>query len=323
MLRLRGYLNLYEVYADLYSLFYDEINMQSLKNREKVTIIGAGWLGLPLARALTQECFSVIATKRDPQAVQELQNQYGTATLNFEAFDASTVHKHSSETIPNGDAQYRKLFLDRHIIITIPPSAYPGKAASDSSHSYPQAIQSIVAKAVEFGAKTIFFTSSISVYGKSSGLINEELPPMPLSSNAKAIVEVEKLLLTQKSLSTIILRLGGLIGNGRHPIYALSGKKAIAEPNNAINLIHITDVIAAIIALLKRPKTLQHQVFNIVTPVNPNRKAYYEAVAQHLSLPQPHFSTEQSSLKRVIDGNRITEKGDFFYQVLDLIKAPC
>ena len=147
---------------------------------------------------------------------------------------------------------------------------------------------------------------------------------MPQTLSAKAIVAAENALKNGKTPVTI-LRLAGLIGNGRHPIFSLQGRSNIRSPFNAINLLHIDDLIGAIETLIARNGKISSEkafeVYNIVTPTHPNRMSYYQAIARYLNLPIPTFEDPRPELKRIIDGGKITEQGDFHYQILDLVHA--
>lgn len=310
---------------------------------KKVTIIGAGWLGTPLAHSLLRSGFHITTTKRNIQESRNnnsnlegeklfLDSQADPIILReYSDFILQKIRLSKEETAEYG--KYTKLcqqlFEDRQIIITIPPSLFlkGTKTASGdlqiSPFSYAQMISYTAELAEVFGASEIIFTSSTSVYGNSSGIIHEGLPAMPKTESAKAIVQAEIALKNNLSIPVTILRLAGLIGNGRHPIYHLSGRKNITEPYNAINLLHIHDLITAIEALLLRDKQNRpYEIFNIVTPYHPKRDSYYQAMAKKLDLPLPLFEQPRPLLKKIIDGQKITEEKDFNYQVADLLQAP-
>lgn len=284
--------------------------MKNLEN--KFSIIGAGWLGEPLLKEVHRRGWDVVATKQTEKGIQELVAA-GYKLFPFAA-EKGMIRARDGE----------RLFRDRVVIITLPPSSNYGEIG------YLGAIQNCARLAKQFGAKEIIFTSSTSVYGDASGVITEMLPPMPKRESAYKIVSVERWLLNEFNFPVRILRLGGLIGNGRHPIFSLSGKRNIPSPHNVINLLHIRDLIRAIIALVSQPKVELvnsfsepsfTNIYNLVTPLHLTRQSYYEAVAQVRGIPAPEFKTEGLPLKRIIDGSKITAEYDFYYQELDLIHA--
>lgn len=303
---------------------------------KKVTIIGAGWLGFPLAQYLNQANFEVSATRRaiDDTIISDFYTE--DPTITFLAYCDLLLHKiRETQQQTNDLGIYHelceRLFKNRDVIITIPPSYFVKKSLDQDSRkgsqfSYAEMVLYTAQLAQDCGATRIIFTSSTSVYGNSSGIIHEELPAMPKTANATTIREAEKMLETQISIPVTILRLAGLIGNGRHPIFHLSGRDNIIEPFNAINLLHIDDLIRAIHSLLLRDPTLsqhpRYEIYNLVTPFHPNRQSYYQTLAKQLNLPLPQFEVPRPLLKKIIDGQKITEQGDFCYRQIDLFQSP-
>jgi nucleoside-diphosphate-sugar epimerase len=89
--------------------------------------------------------------------------------------------------------------------------------------------------------KKVIFVSSTSVYGEiplenvevEKNSITEEILPNP-DTESKQLLEVENK--SNTHFKTTIVRFGGLIGNDRHPIYFLAGRKNIENPDaNKLN----------------------------------------------------------------------------------------
>lgn len=318
--------------------------MNNRLNNQQILIIGAGWAGLPLAQLLTFHGADVIATKREipSQLEREIKAATSTYSGSLQLKSLSERELFQEET----QSQMESYFQDRTIIITIPPSPFIGNKKEkwenkkpidqEASHqtpapTYGEMIGRIVELAEIYQARELLFLSSTSLYGATSGLIHEEIPPLPQTQNAKAILTAEIVIRSSKIPSTI-LRLGGLIGNGRHPIFSLAGREEIKSPYDAINLLHIEDLLSAIATLIaqqerknnKNPKEIEiiDRIYNLVTPLHLERKSYYQAMAKKLDLPLPQFETPKPLLKRIIDGGKITHETDFIYQQLDLINAP-
>lgn len=296
-------------------------------NTNKISIIGAGWLGTPLSQTLSEKKWDVIATKR----VIEGFSSHQTDSPENNTLSAIQWRRFSSHLFMKDEMspqELEELFYQRVIIITIPPTPFIKNYSNEEQikgiQNYENLMAEISQVAEQYQAKHLYYTSSTSVYGNSSGIINEELPTMPQTLSAKAIVAAENALKNGKTPVTI-LRLAGLIGNGRHPIFSLQGRSNIRSPFNAINLLHIDDLICAIETLIARNGKISlekvFEVYNIVTPTHPNRMSYYQAIAGYLNLPIPTFEDPKPELKRIIDGGKITEQGDFHYQILDLVHA--
>ena len=308
-------------------------NHISLMNN-KITIIGAGWLGSALALNIAKAGADVMATKRQVIDHQRLIANHRICYYPFQIQDMTNLNLKNLSL--EQKAYFTELFNDRTVIFTLPPSAFQQQKAKSASQKnrlkskaltqeqfkeIDNSIQSFLSVALEFGAQRLFYTSSTSVYGNSSGIINEALPALPQTESAQLCQLIENAFI-ESPIPATILRLAGLIGPNRHPVYYLSGRDHIASPYQLVNLVHQTDVITAISALIARNTPIQDEIYNIVSPCHPTRICYYEAVARRLQLPLPQFADTMPELKKIIDGSLITENGDFSYQQLDLVNAP-
>ncbi|MGB1268714.1 MAG: SDR family NAD(P)-dependent oxidoreductase [Flavobacteriaceae bacterium] len=244
----------------------------------KVAILGCGWLGLPLAKTLLKNDCIVNGSTTTAGKTKTL------SALGINVFQINLEQQSS-----NLDA-----FLNvEELIITIPPKA----------ENYAQLIADLIPKIKASTIKRVTYTSSISVYGNASGIITEETDTNPLRESVKQIIEVEQLLLNNKSFSTNIFRLGGLIGAGRHPAYHISGKQ-LKTSNDLINLIHLEDCIAVIKQLLKTSTT--NNIFNIVNPYHPSKATYYTTCCQFLKLPPPIITDNSKSNLKEVSSEKIS-----------------
>ena len=152
----------------------------------------------------------------------------------------------------------------------------------------------------QFPMSTKFiFTSSTSVYPKTSGIYHENSITNTKSPIRIAEIKLNKLL----GQRLTILRLGGLYGESRHPAFSLQGRNEIKNPNGVINFVHLYDVIESIELLISKHEF--GSIFNIVNPSHPNRKEYYLELVSLLNLKQITFEEEtQNSKLRIIDSSK-------------------
>ena len=108
-------------------------------------------------------------------------------------------------------------------------------------------------------------------------IITESSNLLGYTLSSKQIITVEQRLIKNKNFESCIVRLGGLIGPNRHPIFNLCGEKNLPSPHSPINLIHQIDAVAIILKVIENWKG--NQIFNAVTPFHPPRKEYYERMA--------------------------------------------
>lgn len=243
----------------------------------KVALLGCGWLGLPLAKQLLKVGYYVNGSTTSSEKTT-LLNGIGVNTFLIDL-----------EKPPDNLTS----FLDaEELIITIPPKA----------KNYAQLIKKILPEIEKSTIKRVIYTSSVSVYGNVSGVITEETKTQATRASVKQLIEVEQALLNNRNFNTTIIRLGGLIGNDRHPAYHVSGKQ-LKSPNDSINLIHLDDCVAVIKKLLKAP--LVNNTFNLVNPYHPSKANYYTKCCHFLKLPPPIVIHDYKNNSKEISSEKI------------------
>lgn len=133
----------------------------------------------------------------------------------------------------------------------------------------------------------LLYVSSTSVFGSGQGRVTEDTLPEPESNIGRQLLEAERLLLSNTLRQTVVLRLGGLLGPDRHPVFHLSGREIPTGGNFAVNLIRLGDALGALQHLLSDPKA--SGVYHGVYPEFPSRREYYSAEARVLKTAPPRF----------------------------------
>jgi nucleoside-diphosphate-sugar epimerase len=260
-----------------------------------IGIIGCGWLGIPLGKALLQKGYAVHGTRRSEKGIQ-LIKQNGISAFQLEVLSNKV----------SGDLSFFS-GVDS-LLISIPP-----ERKKDPSSFVPK-IKSLLKIIQGSGIQRLLFLSSSSVYGKSAGVFNENTIPTPETKSAKALYEVEQMIMNC-NIPSMVVRLGGLIGEDRNPIVHLQDRK-ISNPKGSVNFVHQIDAINGISALIELTKG--NGIYNLVSPHHPTRKEYYTFIADKLKFPKPKFEKEQA-LVRVINGEKIVADTTFDYNVNNLL----
>jgi len=203
-------------------------------------------------------------------------------------------------------------FLENDIlIITVPPSKVAAAGGlQDMVHAL---LSSLKIAAVS----KVIFISSTSVYGNAVGDVTEETLVAPDTASAKDIVSAEGMLRSHLEIHSTIIRFGGLVGPNRHPIYHLSGKENVADPDAPINLIHLNDCIGIIEAIISQKKW--GQIFNAAAPFHPSKKEYYTKKAMSLGLLPPKFNTETSANGKIILSKKAEDLLHYTFSVTEMI----
>ena len=241
----------------------------------RISILGCGWLGYPLAKKLLRKGYSV---KGSTTTVEKLSRMYEDQIDPF-------LVQFNPDMVTD-----REGFFDSDLlIIAIPPKNDPDK--------YLLQAQAIIKKIKGHPIKNILYVSSTSVYGNPNKNVDEDDIANPDTASAKVITLVEQLLQDNPSCKTTIIRFGGLVGSGRHPGRFLSGKTDVANGFAPVNLIHLDDCIGIISSILDNK--LLGKVVNACSPDHPSRKEYYTLACQLSGLTEPHFRDELNEWKIV------------------------
>lgn len=286
-----------------------------MSGNKKISLLGIGWLGFPLAKKLIQMGYDVKGSTTSIDKIESLKEN------NIQPFQIELSENKIKGNIAG--------FLENSeiLIIDIPP-----KLGSSSSENFVAKIKLLSGSIEKSTIKKVLFISSTSVYADAFPIdeIDENSIPNPDAESGKQLLQAEKTLLSNTNFQTTILRFGGLIGEDRHPIKFLAGKTNVENPDAPINLIHQEDCIGIIVEILgyiqlkkglrqaqsdkfnkdvynltpfNKPHT--ENVFNAVAPQHPTRKEYYHKKAEISNLPFPIFAKNKESKGKIISSTKI------------------
>lgn len=236
--------------------------------KEVLSLIGCGWLGKALALDLQSSGHNIISTTASDKAADFAQSDVPYIQLDV-ALDLVP------ESIKNSDT----------LIYMIPPLGL-----SHVKHFFDQIPSD----------KKIIFISSTSVYGRNLGPLDEDDQHHACSTNSPLLLETESYIKNKFSHATI-LRLGGLYGYKRHPVYFLQGKTELVGGHAFLHLVHRDDCLKAIKAVLTN--SIWGDTFNIVNDVKFRKSEYYIMMANKLNLTPPQYLHYEKSMKETIISN--------------------
>lgn len=243
-------------------------------------IFGCGYLGMPVARLWRDQGHTVWAVTRSPErarqfAAQGLRPVVGDLT----ADESLTLSPEISQEL---DTILFAVGYDRASLRPIYEVYVDGLARATA--------------AAPPSLKRFIYISSTGVYGQGTGEeVDEDSPCLPAREGGRACLAAEKLLAqSQFANRAMILRLAGIYGPGRIPRAKelLAGKLIAAPAQGWLNLIHVEDAAAIVLAaekmtfstLAKTPQTF------VVSDGHPVQRAdYYRELARLLTAPPPQF----------------------------------
>ncbi|QMW02526.1 NAD(P)H-binding protein [Spirosoma foliorum] len=234
-----------------------------------ISIIGLGWLGLPLAKQLTVEGFQVKGSVTSVEKVDLLKQ---------EAIDTYLLQMNPE---PIGDLA--NLLQADTLVVNIPPKA--GKLGDDF---HPIQIEHLTQAIRQSPVKHIIYVSSTSVYPELNRTVVEDDVVELHQSAAPGFIKAEQLmqnLAPEKSVT--IVRSGGLVGYNRIPGKYVAGR-TVESGLVPVNYLHRDDAVALLIALIRQPIG---GTFNAISPIHPTREAIYRKSCTDFGYELPTFVT--------------------------------
>jgi nucleoside-diphosphate-sugar epimerase len=229
-----------------------------------ISILGCGWLGLPLLKSLVSDGHNVRGSSRNPQTLAEIRE------AGAKAFDINLP-----QDLPAG-------FTDECdvLIFTLPPGGRKfGAAATDK---YLAALASLTEWLSWPDGPALIYTSSTGVYGAQPGIVTEQTEPKPDTHSARAVRRAEEWFMSGRYPLTI-LRLAGLVAEDRHPGRFFGGKdRPISSADTPVNLVHRDDVILAVKQCLQNNQT--PIIYNVCAAAHPRKGDFYTRAAGALGL---------------------------------------
>lgn len=252
---------------------------------KQLSILGCGWLGLPLAASLIKKGFTVNGSTTSAGKLTVLQsNGVNPFLVNLTAngIDGDMGHFLSQSEI---------------LIIDIPP-----KLRKENSESFTDKIKMLIPFIEASRVKKVLFVSSTSVYADDNSIVTEETLPIPQTESGRQLLESEEILLSNNNFTTTVLRFGGLVSEDRQPVRFLSGRENLENPDGPVNLIHRNDCIGIIEAIIEQDAW--GEIFNGVAPHYPTREDHYTKKAKDLGLEMPKFSREKPSQGKTVSSQK-------------------
>jgi nucleoside-diphosphate-sugar epimerase len=259
---------------------------------KRISIIGSGWLGMPLGSELVKKGYTVSGSTTTKEKLQTIM--------------AKGIKPHLISFAPNiqaeGDTDF---FTCDVLIICIPPKRKAGLGTE-----YVKQIEEIINISNTGNVKHILLISSTSVYPDLNREVTEEdidytsvgnLSKNLLETANLSLLEAEGLVMTNLIPSTIV-RFAGLIGPGRLPGRFFAGKKDVGGTDNPVNLIHMQDCIGIIEGIIAQE--LWGEIFNACSDLHPPKKDFYTKAVEKLSLIPPEFTAKPEGFK-IINSQKI------------------
>lgn len=260
-----------------------------------ISILGCGWLGLPLGQALAAEGYLVKGSSTRAERLAEI-----------EAAGVSPFLVEAGEKVEGPDLG--RFFETDLLFINIPPG---GRRSPDVEEAYPRKIMAVMEWAARYEVQQVVFTSSTGVYGNEQRVLNEADGLAPSSASGRALQVIEQYLQLRRQPQVTILRLAGLVGGSRKPGRFLAGRRDVPNGEAPVNLVHLEDCIGLVSTLIRQEAF--GGIFNVVADEHPTRAAFYTAQAEKEGLEPPTFIAGATPSWKIISNARSKERLGYEY----------
>ncbi len=265
----------------------------------KISVLGCGWLGLPLAKSLVSKGYSVNGSTTSADKTEMLQSE------GIEPFLLQLKPDLTGNNIED-------FFSSKILIINFPPGR-----RDDVISYHTKQIEAIIHFVEKSPVKKIIFASSTSIYKSVNKTLTEADDVPAESQTGEALKIAEQILMANKNFNTAVLRFGGLIGKGREPGKFFAGRKDIPNGSAPVNLIIIDDCINIIHKIIEQD--VYGEIFNAVADEHPTRSEFYTAAAERQNLPVPEFIDALSEYK-IISNKKLRQKLNYTFIYPDPLK---
>ncbi|RZK17683.1 MAG: NAD-dependent epimerase/dehydratase family protein [Hymenobacter sp.] len=270
---------------------------------QRISVLGGGWLGLPLAQYLHAQGYEVAVSRTTATGVAEVRK------LGLPAFElALTVET----ALPDSTFWHVPTLL-----ITVPPQQ--GKSEGEQLAQFAQLIERIRAS----GVQQVLYISSTSVYADDEQLATEESMPAPTKPGGIIVRQLEQLLQQEATFRTTVLRFGGLIGYDRLPDSAAAMQRRSRAVDSPMNVIHRDDCVRIIHEIVRQQAW--GEVFNACADAHPTRREYYAAAARARGFALPNLGPVQLQPYKVVSSEKLKAqlKYKFFFpRPLSIFEQP-
>jgi nucleoside-diphosphate-sugar epimerase len=257
-----------------------------------VSILGCGWLGLPLAQKLAASGYTVKGSTTTAAKIPVLKNS------NIIPYRLTFTPSVEGEDVAD-------FFKSEALFVNI-----PFRRDLKDPRLYVEQMRAVVALAKEAGVRFAVFVSSTSVYPQLNQHAREEDVIVPADERARALLEAEQLFLNASGIQATVIRFAGLYGPDREiGGFLKTGRVATKDGNAPVNLIHREDCIGIITAVLK--KELGGEILNACADGHPLRKDLYTHAAIAGGIKPEDFNEEIVPKYKIVDNSKIKRLLDY------------
>ena len=253
-------------------------------------IIGCGYLGERVARLWRRAGCRVAAVARSPGRAEQL------AAMGLAAQSADVARPETLGGLPEAET----------VLYCV---GYRPESGQSRFDVYVAGLAHVL-DALPVEPRRFLLVSSTGVLGEAGGgRVDEETPCRPDREAGRAFLAAEQRLAEHPvGRRSIVLRMAGIYGPGRLPRRAdlEAGRPLDVDPDAMLNLIHVDDAAAVVLAAESRARPPRPYLVSDGTPVP--RGEFYSRLAGLLGAPAPRFVPREPADAAGASGRGLSNK---------------
>lgn len=259
----------------------------------KFSVLGCGWLGLPLAEFLVKKEFLVKGSTTSREKLTLLKSK--------------KIHPYLIKISNQSSSDSLEEFLQTDVLFVNIPFGQQKENL--------QAYIDLITKIEKSSVQKVIFVSSTSVYADTNGTITET-ENFEINPAKQRLIDLENLFRNNKHFDCTILRFSGLVGASRNPGNFFKEDRIVKNGLAPVNLIHLKDCIHIVYQILE--KKAWNQVFNASADSHPTRKEFYTAATLLANKTPATFLEELDSFK-IISNAPLKKALEYTFHYPDLM----
>ncbi len=237
-----------------------------------ISILGCGWLGVPLAVSLLQQNYTIKGST--------------TSKLKLETLNRIGIEPFLIDLSSDGEISSK--FLDTDVLIV----AVPHKVKKD--------FENLIHQINKSRLKRVIFISSTSVYPSLNSIVDENTTTLRTPLRI-----VEELFEKNQNFQTTIIRFGGLFGYDREPGRFFQNKRFIPNPEGFVNLIHRDDCVEILKKIIAQ--NIPGQIFNACASDHPSRREFYSKEIQKQGIADVAFGDSDQVGYKIVSNEKLKQ----------------
>lgn len=260
----------------------------------KISVLGCGWSGLPLAASLASDGHTVKGSVTSAKRMAAL------------ALEGVIPFRLVTGTQLEGERQ-ADFFRADALVVTLPPPRMEG-----FPDFHLKAHSAIVNAIRTSEIQTVVLYSSTSVYPELNRVVDEGDAQRLISTHSGvAMIDIERIYEGLSDRRVVVLRFGGLIGPDRHPGRFMQHRQMISQSEAPVNVVHLDDVLGSTRFAIHNPAL--SGAYNVCSPETTLRSRFYSRAIAALNASVPAFDGQSEPWKQVSSKRLIRSGYEFVH----------